>query len=107
MTATALANEAGLTKSHLSQIEQGKISFPNADIRRRVATALGVSHLELLIAAGEITEDEITRAGAVSTVQDGPIESELIAAIRAHNWESSEAEFVKLFLENMYGKGKR
>ncbi len=85
---TALAAESGLTKSHLSSIEAGKIAFPNADIRRRLAKALGVSHLKLLVAAGEITEEEIGTAGAVGVIERDPADHRevLIERLRELNW---------------------
>lgn len=63
-TQQRLGEEAGLTKSHLSQIEGGKIALPSAEIRRRLAKALGVRHIDLLIAAGEITPEEADLAKA-------------------------------------------
>ena len=63
---TALADAVGLSRSHMGQIESGKIGLPNAEIRRRLAAALGVSHLDLLVAAGEISQAELgTVAGIV------------------------------------------
>lgn len=66
---TALAERAGLTRSHMAQIESGKIAFPNADIRRRLAKALGVSHVQLLVAAGELADAEIEAAGVVGVIE--------------------------------------
>jgi transcriptional regulator with XRE-family HTH domain len=57
-TLTALAADAGLSKSELSALESGKIKLPSADKRRRLAAALDVTHLDLLVAAGELTADE-------------------------------------------------
>ena len=69
LRATDLASASGLTKSYISELERGKIALPNADIRRRLARALGVSHLDLLVAAGEITSAEL---GTVAGVVYGP-----------------------------------
>src|SRR5262245_33677345 len=55
---TSLAARSGLSKSELSAIEAGKIKLPGADKRRRLAEALSVRHVDLLVAAGEITADE-------------------------------------------------
>ncbi len=62
MTQSDLAEPVGIGRSHLSQIESGKIKFPNAGIRRRLAAAMGISHVELLIAADELTRDELGTA---------------------------------------------
>lgn len=48
-----------MSPSHYSMIERGKIAFPNADLRRRLAAALRTTHLELLIHAGELLPDEL------------------------------------------------
>lgn len=71
-TQTAIAVEVGIAPAYLSQIESGKITLPNPDLRRRLAKALGVSHLQLLIAAGEITDDEIALTGFTGVVEREP-----------------------------------
>jgi HTH-type transcriptional regulator, competence development regulator len=63
LTQESVADQAGIGRSHLSQIESGKIGLPNATIRRRLAKTLRVRHIDLLVAAGEISEDEV-RSGA-------------------------------------------
>jgi transcriptional regulator with XRE-family HTH domain len=63
-TLTALAAQAELSKSELSALEAGKINWPGADKRRRLALALGVSHLDLVVAAGELTRDEAGRSAS-------------------------------------------
>lgn len=65
-----LAAKAEIPQAALSDIERGKTKLPNADIRRRLAKALGVSHLDILIAAGEITTDEIAKAGMTGVVEE-------------------------------------
>ncbi|MCC6314843.1 MAG: helix-turn-helix domain-containing protein [Thermomicrobiales bacterium] len=81
MTLTALADAAELSKSELSALERGKIALPGAAKRRRLAAALGVSHLDLLVAAGEITRDEIEPLGVRGTVEPDPVRAELIASL--------------------------
>lgn len=56
----ALARRAELSPAYLSQIETGKTSTPGAAIRRRIAEALGVRHVDLLVAAGELAPDEVS-----------------------------------------------
>jgi transcriptional regulator with XRE-family HTH domain len=58
LTQEALAESAGVSQAVVSDIERGRISLSSADIRRRLAAALGVTHLDLLVAAGELTADE-------------------------------------------------
>lgn len=79
---TELADSIGIARAHLAQIESGKIALPNADIRRRLAVALGVSHLDLLVAAGEITQAELgTVAGLVEQDPTDP-RLELVALLK-------------------------
>jgi transcriptional regulator with XRE-family HTH domain len=63
LSLTDFAKRSGLSKSELSALENGKIGLPGADKRRKLAAALGVSHLDILVAAGEISEDEVHAAG--------------------------------------------
>lgn len=61
---TALAERAGLSKSEVSALEKGRINLPTTDKRRRLAAALGVRHIDILVAAGELTEEEIADVSA-------------------------------------------
>lgn len=73
LTQKELAEAAGINQPTISDIERGQTKLPNADIRRRLAAALGVSHLDLLVAAGEITEQELgTTVGLVEVAPDDP-----------------------------------
>lgn len=93
-----VGDSAGITKSHMSQIESGKIALPNADIRRRLAAALGVSHLDLLVAAGEITEAELgTSVGVVEVADDDPRER-AIQRLRNITWTEGVERSVNVVL---------
>ncbi len=59
LTQEAVSDAAGIGRSHLSQIESGKIGLPNAGIRRRLADVLEVRHVDLLVAAGELDDAEV------------------------------------------------
>jgi transcriptional regulator with XRE-family HTH domain len=107
MSQTALADAVGTSRSYMSQIESGRVAFPNADLRRRIAKALGKSHIEIMVAAGELRDDEVKAAGVDSSTPDGPLESELIALIRGINWEPDQAAFAEQVLRQMFEKGRR
>ncbi|MCC6315337.1 MAG: helix-turn-helix transcriptional regulator [Thermomicrobiales bacterium] len=62
LTQERVADAAAIGRSHLSQIESGKIGLPNAKIRRRLAQTLRVRHVDLLVAAGELSADEVHMA---------------------------------------------
>jgi transcriptional regulator with XRE-family HTH domain len=59
LTQAEIEQSAGFPQAYLSNIERGRIVLPAADFRRRLARTLGVTHVDLLIAAGELTVDEV------------------------------------------------
>lgn len=72
-TQAGLADASGVDREVVNRIERGKTLRPEAFVRRRLAKALGVSHLDLLVAAGEITSDELgTVEGKVERDPDDP-----------------------------------
>lgn len=80
---TELSERAGVPRTTVNRLETGTTQLPSPDIRRRLAVALGVSHLDLLVAAGEITSAEIgDKAGVVDRPEDDPVE-QLVERIRA------------------------
>jgi len=62
-TQRELAEHVGTSAAYMSQIVNGGTKLPGADLRRRIAAAFGVSHLDLLLLAGEIEEDELIESG--------------------------------------------
>ena len=64
LTQEEVADASAIGRSHLSQVESGKIGLPNVEIRRRLADTLRVRHVDLLIAAGEISDDEVRNGSA-------------------------------------------
>jgi len=77
-----LARRSGIPATTINRIETGVTQLPSADIRRKLATALGVSHLDLLVAAGEITQEELgTVAGIVEQDPTDP-RLELVALVK-------------------------
>lgn len=81
-TQERLSEETGISRARIAQIEGGRVALPGADFRRRLAAALGVSHLDLLVAAGEITREEIEPLGVRGTVEPDPELAGLIARLR-------------------------
>jgi transcriptional regulator with XRE-family HTH domain len=109
MTQEALGERSGLTKGYLSQVESGRIGFPGADIRRRLAKALGVTHLELLIAAGELLEEEVATAGVVGVVEADPNDprQRLHRLIDDINWSAESLDFVEGALDRLANPPQR
>lgn len=58
LTQKDAAAVAETTPAYWAQIENGTVKLPGAALRRGIAKALGVNHLDLLVAAGELTPDE-------------------------------------------------
>lgn len=56
--------------AYVSQIETGKTKWPGPRMRRTIAQALGVSHLDMLIAAGEIDPGELSGTAELPPLQD-------------------------------------
>lgn len=59
MTQDDLAVAAGLTQPNISDVERQQTKLPGAQARRGLAKALGVSHVELLVKAGELADWEL------------------------------------------------
>lgn len=76
-----LAERIGTSPAYMSQIENSGTKLPGAALRRQIAAAFGVSHLDLLVAAGELTEDEVAAAGVVGVRPDHAPGSEQIHAL--------------------------
>ncbi len=74
LTQAEIGESVGIDKGYVSQIESGKIAFPNADLRRRLAAALGVRHIDLIIAAGELRPDEVPGPQPVPRNLNDPVE---------------------------------
>ncbi|CAA9580266.1 MAG: hypothetical protein AVDCRST_MAG59-4652 [uncultured Thermomicrobiales bacterium] len=63
MNQAELAERAGISQSFLSQIERGQIELPRGrDERRKLAEALRMGHLELLMAAGIVDHGDLPSA---------------------------------------------
>jgi transcriptional regulator with XRE-family HTH domain len=92
MTLTAAAAEMGIGKGYLSQIETGKLKWPNADVRRRIAEVIGMSHVDLLIKLGELLPSELEAAGKQGIVHQGAElpSAKIHALVDRVNWYGRE-----------------
>jgi len=72
LTQSELAERANVSQSYVSNLERGRTQLPNVQIRRQLAQALRMSHVDLLIAAGELGAHELPgSANAVRPVVVG------------------------------------
>lgn len=88
LTLTAAAALMEMNKGTLSQIELGQIKTPNPSHRRNIARVIGVSHLDLLVAAGEITAEELAASGHVGITESDPSDprTQIHALVDRVNW---------------------
>jgi transcriptional regulator with XRE-family HTH domain len=59
LTQKEAAERAGTSSEYYSQIERGRIAMPNPELRRNIARALGIRHVDYLIAVGELGDWEL------------------------------------------------
>lgn len=57
------ARRVGLTPQVINQLLKGDIKVPSAQIRRTLAKAFGLRHVDILVMVGELSEDEIPVEG--------------------------------------------
>ncbi len=81
-----LALRADLPANMVNRIEKGVTKLPSPDFRRRLAKGLGVSHLDILVAAGELEPEEVRSAGAEGVVDERPVPIEVRELIQSIDW---------------------
>ena len=59
MSQSELADKAGLPRAYVNGLETGRIGLPSPDRRRLLADALRVRHVDILVAADEISPAEV------------------------------------------------
>lgn len=98
-TQRQLAADAGTSPAYISQIEGGKVSLPGAALRRALASGLGVSHLDILVACGELTPEE---AGQPESREDaaGAVLDELRPLLREVRWSPGRVSLLRATLEH-------
>lgn len=104
MTQRDVADSVGTSPAYMSQIEGGRVGLPNADLRRRLAEALGVPHIEIFIAAGELTRDELTASGQQGVLphpQYGAAPPDLHKLMDQIVWDSDRIRMVRGMFKGM------
>lgn len=64
LSQTELATRSGIAATTLNKIEKGTTNWPSADVRRRLAKALCVRHVDVIVATGELAPEEISSVAA-------------------------------------------
>lgn len=104
LTQTELAEKTGISRARISQIEGGRVALPNVGHRRALAKALGISNIDLLIAAHELDDDELILAGVEGRVEPHPDDwaVKLRDALNLVYWDANPA-MAKLVLDIIEG----
>jgi len=66
MTLSDLSRWSGVSHPYLSQLESGRIATPSPHVLRKIADALQVPYLDLLVEAGYLTRDEAAPLSGLS-----------------------------------------
>jgi transcriptional regulator with XRE-family HTH domain len=69
LTAIALSDLSGVSQPFISQIENNQ-RVPSPKMIRALSSALGVSHIGMMIKAGYITEDEVLATRKQNGIDD-------------------------------------
>lgn len=106
---TELARRSGLPRTTINRIESGTTKLPGPEIRRQLAAGLGVTHLDLLIAAGELRAEEVREAGVEGVVADGAARpaDELHEVIDWFDWSPDQVEAAKISIMSTQPMGRR
>jgi transcriptional regulator with XRE-family HTH domain len=100
MTQEELADAAGVTQASISDLERGRTARSDAGIRRRLAATLGVTHLDLLVAAGELTAEEAGMRPEPATT-DPPAVVLICEKARRIAWTRGRLGVITWALDNM------
>ena len=79
-TVGAVAGTAGVSRPYLVKLEGGRIATPSPHLLRRLAAALGVPYLDVMRAAGYLTDDDTRQA--THTPPHGPACDTMLDALR-------------------------
>lgn len=86
----AFARAVGMKTGTLNTIVQGRVTLPQADLRRRLAAELGIPHVLFFVMAGELLDEELTEAGVQGVVEEGP-KAHLHVIVDQYDWKWGEA----------------
>lgn len=91
---TELALRCDVPRVTINRLVKGKTNLPDAGTRRKLAHGMGVTHLDILVAAGEITAEE----AGTTTMSLTHAEARLLPVIRSITWTPAMIEGAAKFL---------
>jgi transcriptional regulator with XRE-family HTH domain len=106
---TQLAERSGLPRTTINRIESGTTKLPTPEFRRKLAAGLGVSHIDLLIAAGELLPEEVQTAGVEGVVSSSvrhPADA-IHDVVDWFDWTDEQAESARMSLLSLQPAGRR
>lgn len=105
---TELAKVADLPRTTINRIESGTTKLPTPEFRRRLARALRVSHIDILVAAGELLADEVAESGVRGVVEEtGNLHSDrLHYLIDEFEWNEEQTENVAFAILSNHRRGR-
>ena len=106
LTMAEAAARADTSAAYWSQIEGGQVKLPGADLRRRIAGALGIRHVDILIAAGELTAEEAGREDAPDDAVERVI-AELRPLMAEVAWTPGRVNLLRVALEHYRDDDRR
>ena len=106
LTMADAATRAGTSAAYWSQIEGGQVKLPGAALRRGIAAALGVRHVDILIAAGELTAEEAGRDDAPDDAAERVI-AELRPLMAEVAWTPGRVNLLRAALEHYRDDDRR
>lgn len=96
------AERIGMSSSHVNQLVKGRIALPSAEVRRKLADDLGVSHLDILIAAGELTREEAEAGGIQQREAMSSVPEDVVRQLeQVPTWDAWHTFYVLNAIKNM------
>lgn len=101
-----LADRMGISPQTLSGILQGKWNRPSVENRRRIAAELGLTHLDILVATGDITAAEGREGITTFEGSDAP-DAKLALSRTIRNLSDSDFEIIREHVDYLIDRASR
>lgn len=101
LTYGEVAERAGETDDYVRQVVAGRVKLPDPERRRKLAKALRVTSLDLLMAAGQLNDrdlEEAEQAGVLRTTTPDDV-AELTRTLRQIRMTPERAYVIRHYLE--------
>jgi transcriptional regulator with XRE-family HTH domain len=106
LTQKDVAQQAGIISEYYSQIERGRISLPNTELRRAISRVLGIRHVDFLVAAGILDDWEVPGFSATAPASD-PLQEEVALYLRQLDLDADNRAATLLGILRMWAQQDR